>query len=283
MLPGGKTSDLEIEKILESVGLSSREARTYLELARAGRITASELAKKTGTARPETYEILRKLENKGFIREFLARPMRFESVDPLELRNRIIQDERKKLSSIETGMSKILEVWPFLTAVQAPSSQAPRTATIHGRKRIAALVEDMISGAQESVRVFTTRRGLMTAMERSFPEIVSKLIEKGVDVRLLIDERSAKRISAGMMPENVDVRISKGPRARFYLVDDRDVVYHLHLQAEEDIWGSDEVAMWTDSPDQVNVYRWLFSNEWDHSMPLRTAPVARRESRRGGT
>lgn len=273
MLEGGKTTDLELEEILGTLGLTSLEARVYLVLARGGKLSGAETAKRAKIARPEVYEVLRRLENKGFVRQVLGKPAKFEPVDPLELRTRILQEERKKFNSIEAGMTRILEVWPFLKAMNVSGSQLPRTATIRGRRNIAAVIESMMLGAQESVSICTTRRGLLTAMQYNFPEIGKKLIQKGVDVRILLDESSASRLKPGLVPEDMEVRVGRGPKARFYIVDDREVLYHLHLQNEDDLWGSDETALRTDSPDQLNVYGWLFKNEWDRGTPLKRAQV----------
>jgi sugar-specific transcriptional regulator TrmB len=284
MLEEGRTSESELSGILETLGLSSLEARTYLELARGGSLSASETAKKSRIARPEAYEILRKLESKGFVRQVLGKPTRYEPVDPLELRNRILQEERKRFNSIEAGMSKILEVWPFLRAMHIPDNNLPRTATIRGRKNIAAVLESMMNGAQESVNICTTKRGLQTAMQENFPEIARKMIERGVEIRMLIDEGSAKQLTPSLVPDTIDVRIGKGPKARYYIIDDREVLYHLHLQAEDDLWGSDETALRTNSPVQLNVYGWLFKNAWDNSTRLKRPQVLpRRMQHEGGS
>jgi len=265
-----KLSDTDLVEILVTLGLSSREASTYLGLARSGQLTAAQLAKMVKISRSVTYEVLRNLENKGFVRQILGKPAKFETVNPLELRMMILQNERKRYASIEAGMSKILEIWPYLRAINLPDNQVPRIATIKGRKKIASIVERMMNKAEETVNIFTTRRGLMTAMKFNFSEISDRLLKRGVDVRMILDESSAKNVSPKLLPENLDIRIGKGPKARFYLIDNQDLLYHLHLQSEDDIWGSDEAALWTDSPDQVNIYRWLFKNEWDKGVTLRT-------------
>ncbi|MFX0206448.1 MAG: TrmB family transcriptional regulator [Candidatus Hodarchaeota archaeon] len=271
MFPEGKSSDIDLVGILETLGLSSREARAYLGLARSGQLTAAQLAKKVKIARSETYEVLRSLETKGFVHQLLGKPTKFEPVNPFELRTMILQNERKRYASLEAGMSKILEIWPYLRAINLPENQIPRVATIKGRKKIASVVEMMMNKAEETVNIFTTRRGLMTAMEYNFAEISDGLIKRGVDVKMILNESSVKNISPKLLPENLDIKIGKGPKARFYLVDNRDLLYHLHLQSEDNIWGSDEAALWTDSPDQVNIYRWLFKNEWEKGIPLRNA------------
>ena len=284
MLEEGRTSESELGRILETLGLSSLEAKAFLELARGGSLSASETAKKAKIARPEAYEVLRKLESKGFVRQVLGKPAKYEPVDPLELRNRILQEERKRFNSIEAGMNKILEVWPFLRAIHIPDNNLPRTATIRGRKNIAAVLESMMNGAQESVNICTTKRGLQTAMQENFPEIGKKMINRGVEIRMLIDEGSAKQLSSSLVPNTIDVRIGKGPKARYYIIDDREVLYHLHLQSEEDLWGSDETALRTNSPVQLNVYGWLFKNAWDSGTPLKRAQVLpRRVQHEGGS
>ena len=276
------TSNSELADILMTLGLSTVEARTYLELARGGQLTAAESAKRAGIARAEAYEILRNLGNKGFVRQTLGKPARFEPVEPLELRNRILREERKRYDSIEAGMSKILEVWPFLKAMQMPGAQIPKTATLRSRKKIAAMVDSMIAGAEESVKICTTRRGVLTAIQADFPTTAKKLVDTGVEIRMIIDESSIARLPSNFVPPEIEVRVSKGPKARFYVVDEREVLYHLHLRAEDDLWGTEEVALWTDSQDQVSVYGWIFRNEWEKGLLLRRTQVVQGKPQRIG-
>jgi len=284
MSQGGDTSNTELAEILGTIGLSSLEARAYLELARGGQLTAAESAKRTGIARPEVYEVLRNLENKGFVRQTLGRPAKFAPVDPLELRTRILREEKKRFDSIEAGMSKILEVWPFLRAIHDPESRIPKTMTLRSRKKIAAMVDSMVAKASESISMCTTRRGILTAMQADFSNIAKKLVDEGVETRIVIDEASISKLPPSFAPKDVEVRVSKGPKARFYIVDEREVLYHLHLQAEEDLWGSDETALWTDSQDQVSVYGWIFRNEWEKGIPLRRPQIASHKAQsRGGS
>ena len=55
------------KKILQEVGLSQKEIEIYLTLLRAENLTASKIAEKTGIYRPNVYDNLESLIEKGLV------------------------------------------------------------------------------------------------------------------------------------------------------------------------------------------------------------------------
>jgi len=269
---GETSSTSALEEILRTLGLSAGEAKIYLTLARGGQMPASAIAKNAGLARPDTYEVLRRLEKKGFIRRVIGKPVLFEPVEPLELRQKIFRDEQERLHSIADGMSKILEAWPILRMKPFSESPLPRFTIIQKRDAIESASVRMWASAKRSLDWITTKRGLMNWRDVGDLQVVTdNLVRKGVRIRMLLDERSFARSGAALLPRNVEVRISSGIRARSLIVDDREVLYLLHLKEDEDPKGENEIAMVTDSLEQVDVYKWMFEDKWGHATPAENA------------
>jgi len=84
------------ERVLESIGFSKNEIKVYLDLIKQDSSTALELAKRTGIHRSNTYDILRSLMTKGFIREMTVGGKRvFRALHPERIRNYLNQKKQE--------------------------------------------------------------------------------------------------------------------------------------------------------------------------------------------
>ena len=59
---------------MKTAGLTKREKDVFLQLLEDGRMSDQEIARKIGTSRPSVARIRQKLESKGYIKSYLARP-----------------------------------------------------------------------------------------------------------------------------------------------------------------------------------------------------------------
>ncbi len=79
---GDASADPRPVRALVDLGLSTREARTYLALLGHSPATATELADAAGISRPKVYDALKSLEQRGFCFTRGDRVSRFHPVDP---------------------------------------------------------------------------------------------------------------------------------------------------------------------------------------------------------
>ena len=94
--------------ILEQIGLSKGEAETYTILLKIGEATASEIAKQTKIARPNIYDYLNKLKEKGLI-SFITKENKiyYTPLSP----EKILDYLNEKRESIEQNLPEMLSIY----------------------------------------------------------------------------------------------------------------------------------------------------------------------------
>src|SRR3989344_7846313 len=71
------------KEILEEIGLTDYESKIYLTLLTHGQISAYELAEKAGLYRQVVYDILKRLEEKGFVSSVIeGKTKLFKAINP---------------------------------------------------------------------------------------------------------------------------------------------------------------------------------------------------------
>ncbi len=86
--------------ILRSMGLSKNEIRVYFDLMQYDLSSAFEVSKRTHIHRSNTYDSLRKLEEKGFVKEVLEDDLKlFKALDPQNLKT-YIDEKGRELDTI---------------------------------------------------------------------------------------------------------------------------------------------------------------------------------------
>ncbi len=92
----------KIVNALKNLGFREYEARVYAALIAKGELTASEIHKVSGVPRTKVYEVLRNLEERGFVEMIKSSPASFRAIDP----EMVFEDYKQSLeSSIQTVIS----------------------------------------------------------------------------------------------------------------------------------------------------------------------------------
>lgn len=135
-----------LEKYLEEIGLSDKEASLYLALLSFESATPSELSKKTGIKRTTVYVVLESLEKKGLVSEVpKGKTSSFQAEPPERLETYI---ERKKLQLEETA-AKLEEFIPRIRGLQREGGEKPIVKFYDGKDGIVSMVEDFYVNTEE--------------------------------------------------------------------------------------------------------------------------------------
>jgi len=98
-----------ITDLLQSIGFSKNEALVYLELIKVPYASALEISKKTGIHRPNTYDSLRRLKEKGFVAQINKDDKNyFIAVDPEKIKN-YLHDKEEEFESILPSIKKAVK------------------------------------------------------------------------------------------------------------------------------------------------------------------------------
>jgi sugar-specific transcriptional regulator TrmB len=129
------------EKILERLGLTRGESKTYMSLLKLGSSTTGPIAKESQVSRSKLYIILDKLEKKGFVSHVEKDNMTyFQAVEPAKIKD-YLADRQNELKNLENELDKFL----------------PKLETLYGK----------FGGAQQ-VTIYQGLTGLKAAHEHTY-------------------------------------------------------------------------------------------------------------------
>ncbi len=134
---------------LKNLGLTEYESRAYIGLVESGPTTARDLSEISGVPHSRIYDILSKLENRGWIESQSGRPARYRAKSPSEAVRlyRIKQEEKLKEAS-ETIQQELEPLYE-----EGGEMEKPDVWTIRGSKEILSRIEEMFKSAEIEILV----------------------------------------------------------------------------------------------------------------------------------
>ncbi len=100
-----------VKKIIRKLGLTEVEAEAYIFLGKRGPLKGAEIARNLKMPKPQIYNVLKKLQNKGWANSTLEFPARFEAVPLAEVVDSRISLKREEAQVIESTRENVLSLW----------------------------------------------------------------------------------------------------------------------------------------------------------------------------
>ncbi len=131
-----------ITTFLKSLELSDKEIMLYLAGLKLGSTRAALLSRKTGLTRQHTYDLLKSLEQKGFVSKMgKDYGQRFIMEDPKNLTN-ILERKKQKIEKLNENLGKIM---PEFESFYNPKGIMPKIKFFEEIEGIKGIFEDMLN------------------------------------------------------------------------------------------------------------------------------------------
>jgi len=171
--------------VLRRLGLNQYESKTYLALMSTRASTATELSDVASIPRPRVYDVLAKLEKRGFVVSQPGRPARYSAV-PVAMalgalkreKKRDLDKELSELDKLEDTLGKHLE------NQAVPAGEEGDVFTITDRKTIYAALEELIKQSKDHIVLSSNREGL-ARKRKEYGPLLHQAKKRGVDVRIV--------------------------------------------------------------------------------------------------
>ena len=219
-----------LNKIRGLFGLNLYEARIWTALLSRGVSTAGELSDIGDVPRSRAYDVLESLEKKGFVLMKLGKPIKYLAVEPKEVIEKVKKYLHKETSVKVDRLNelKTSDVLAELTALHKqgvdfiePSDLA---GAIRGRHNIYTHLETMVKGAQKSVTLMTTSKGVMRKIEALKQEL-GRLKKKGVDIRIAAPVTKDAESIIKSVANVAEVRHAEDLKSRFCIIDKKQLMF----------------------------------------------------------
>lgn len=97
----------ELRRVLKDAGLSKYQSQAYTSLLRLGTASATELAGESGVPAARIYDVLRDLEDRGYVETYDGDSLRARASDPAE----VLDDLRKRSEEFSAAADEIETRW----------------------------------------------------------------------------------------------------------------------------------------------------------------------------
>lgn len=222
-------------RLLKDLGLTEYEARTYTALVSSGPSTAGGLGEAANVPYSRIYDILSRLERRGWVEVQSGRPARYKAKPPAEV-IRLLRIEREQRLK-ETGEEIVKDLEPLYE--QKAEARRPDIWVIRGERNLGGKVSEMLARARVEVLVS------LPVLPRQFlePDTISPLLAaKNLTLRVITSEKG-KHINKLKTIPNLDVRFRKPLFGGGVIVDGNEVLLLLASAGEKlGVW-SNEVGL----------------------------------------
>ena len=249
---------------LRDFGLNTYESQLWTALLARGIATAGELSDITTVPRSRTYDILESLEKKGFIIMKLGKPIKYLTVDPESVLDRV----RKKITEnadIQTLIIKKLADSELLSELRLLHKTGIKkinptefSGMFKGRKNIQHYVDKKIKSAKKHVIVHTTESGLVQESE-STRNAFRRAKNNGATIMIAapITQENAKAVRE--LGKYAEVRCANS-HGRFYIIDGEEIIFM--LTNDTDVHQTYDSAIWVKSKFFATSMKKMFNGSW---------------------
>ena len=246
---------------LQTLGLTSNEAKAYLAAIRFGFCRVVEIAHETRLHRPEVYHIMSRLVSIGLVEETLDRPKRYRATPVQHAIASLTEAAMSRYKSIGEGMQDLVTQLERMQR-KLETEEEGQIRVITGLDNILRNSRETLNSAQNEIWMISV--GLARRSDIKF--FLEKIAAKHLKCRLImnVDENTVNR--AKRLASQFEVRHYPIPSVHLYGADDRYVAMGLHQPEQTDPSRLSEIA--TNYPSYVMTMRLFFESTWNHAIPL---------------
>lgn len=216
------------EMYLHEMGFSDYEAAAYLALLRNGKGTANEVAQAGDIPQSRVYDVLKKLETKGFVVTQPGRPKKFGGVDPgaaIDQFGEYKEDQfQSEFEEVMLAGEKFVDCVESSPDASGASDEPDIVWSYHTEHQLFEVFEQLCREADEEVRMLTGVENIERKVGR-FDELLSDIAADGVRIRVILPESKSMTGSIEeRLTEYADVLHCSGIEAQIYLSDRQHVL-----------------------------------------------------------
>lgn len=256
--------------------LNLYEVKIWTALLSRGISTAGELSDIANVPRSRSYDVLESLEKKGFVVMKVGKPIKYIAVPP----NEIVERVKKNIHSDakeQVGRLDELKGGDILSELELLHSQgielvepSDLSGSLKGRHNLYNHLELMIKGAEKTVTIVTTAKGLIRKVD-GLKQTLAEVKKRGVKIRIAAPITKESMAAAKDIAEVAEVRHIDKIQARFIIVDGKEITFM--VLNDEDVHPSYDVGIWVNTPFFSGALEQFFEIAWKELKQLEKIKV----------
>ncbi|MFQ5921117.1 MAG: TrmB family transcriptional regulator [Nitrososphaerales archaeon] len=241
-------------RAMEHLGLTGYEIKAYVSLLNNGAMTAQELSNKSGVPYSKVYEVVGRLEEKGWLQSDSSRPTKFYPKSPATA----LEATRMRMESTmkENEIAIISELVSLFE--KSGTKERPDIWVIRGLYNIAAKVKEIVQNSEKELLVALP--AVAESVAKPLQPTMRTLHEKGVRIAVLASE-SATAETIKALTRIGEVRLKNSMFGGGVISDGKQVV--ILLAAEREGQNSEALAIWAEHTGLASFAKEYFHYLWE--------------------
>jgi len=235
-----------VKRIKEYFDLNIYETKVWLALLSKGIASAGEVAELSGVPRSRTYDVLESLEKRGFAITKIGKPVKYISVKPTEviekIKTKASMEAQEKINSLSTlkDTQEYLELELLHKSGASPIKSNDIAGSMRGRANILSRIREVLECATKEVLICTSATDFEDK-SRVISSAIDKLNKNDIKVKVMLsgEQDKIKKINAKF---NLKAKTINS-NARVFMADKKEVLFMVTPETAEE-----EIAVWLDSP-----------------------------------
>ena len=234
-----------VKRIKEYFNLNIYETKVWLALLSKGIASAGEVAELSGVPRSRTYDVLESLEKRGFAITKIGKPVKYISVKPTEVIEKIkskamieAQEKVKSLSLLKSTQEYI-ELEQLHNSGISPIKSSEIAGSLRGRSNVLSRIRDLLENSKKEAFICTSASDFEDK-SRVLNSVIEKLGQRNIKLRIALsgDPDKIKKV-------NVKFNLKAKPidsNARIFMSDKKEILLMVTPENAEE-----EIGVWLDS------------------------------------
>lgn len=175
---------MNLNKILQHIGLSNKEAKIYLALLELKEALPSVISRRSGVKRPTTYVVLDQLQKQGLVSHVKKGKLEyFQPVNPHSL----LEKEYNKYHALENALPELLQM-------HQKYAVTPQMQVFEGKEGLIRIMEDTLTTSTDLLCWADVKMAVDTCFKDYYPEYVRKKVERKIWLRgVFCDDKFARQ------------------------------------------------------------------------------------------
>ncbi len=255
---------------LVDLGLTPREAKIFLVLARSGpgTSTVNTLTKVVKLPRQDAYKILNELQRLGLVEKRVSTPTKFVAVPIREVCSILLNRRRQRTADLLQKTDTMTRNFQVTLTTEVVDDWDPNLSLISEGEAFVQKIKKSVENAKESIDVISPRKALQELFYLS--ETMQKALERGAQIRFLVgnpepDTSQLEPFQALIDNSSFSIRtVPNHTAVRFGIYDKKAISILLSPEAD----FSKCALLWTDCTSLIATYQEYYDPLWSAANTL---------------
>lgn len=265
-----ETASQIIERLVEG-GLEEKYASIILSLCAQPPLKASEIGKLVSISRMDAYNSLKKLQEMGFVKATLDKPMRFTGIPVSDVFKQMIKREEANVRRLQQHLDELKSDSVIINSQFSQQTNEALFTVVKDRHNIYATIENIIQESEKEVWMMLSKWGILHLMRSGIVSSITEALDRGIEIKIVADIESKTVRFFENLDKRIEIRHHINQSQMGVYVDGEVGVQIVHSEMNPTGRGKEDAALLVESKDYMRAQIELIRVNWNEGVAFESA------------